>query len=156
MINDRLSSKSTLTKLIDALLFPARVVHCVTYFFWFLQKEGTHGGSTGFSGIVLACSINILLHLVFAMFGISYWEFCASLSGLFGSPVAFIPYLFINIGIGIWLSMRFLRTDECIAKMKFIYSTRQRKVVSLVGFCILVPGFVILNYQVAMWTLVPW
>jgi hypothetical protein len=142
--------------LIDVWIFPARVVHCVTFYFWFFDKKGTHGGSTGFSGLILACNINILLHLGFAVLGVSYWEFCGKLGALFrfNDPIA--AYLFINICIGIWLSLLLLRTKECIDKMQFMLTTWQRKFISLVAFIIFVPGFVVLNYQVAMWTLKAW
>ena len=141
-------------------LFPARLVHYVSYYFFFLERKGSHAGRSGFSGLVLACSINILLHLGFALFGVSYWELCDWIGEGFGSRPgigrAGIVYLIINGLIGVPMVLNYLDRDNIIAKLSYIHESWQRKVASVVGFFIFVPGIPFLNYWVAMWTLEPW
>ena len=137
----------------SGLLFPARLVHTVMYYFFFLQmNKGTHGGSAGPTALVLGCVVNILLHLGFAVLGLSYWQLCAL---VMGENNAIVMYLLV-FAVSSYLLLGRVYTDKTIQDMAFIHSTPQRKLASLLAFFVIVPGMPLLNYAVAMWTLEPW
>lgn len=133
-------------------LFPARLVQVVTAFGWFLTNKPKLGGSLGFSGLVLTTQVNIIIHLLFACFGLSYWELCSINSEV--EPV--IPYLLISLIIGWPLIGKYIYTDNCIKDLEFTYSSITNKLLSLLGFVLFVLGMPALNYFIAILTLEPW
>lgn len=143
------------------LFFPAKLVHCVMYYFFFLQmNKGTHGGSVGPTMLVQACTMLICIHLAFAVCGLSYWELCMWLGKGFEldkrpNSSAFGMYMIFYLIIS-WINMNKVANDKTIQEMAFIHSTWQRKVISVILFFVFVIGIPLLTFFVAMWTVEPW
>lgn len=145
----------------EILFFPAKLVHCVIYYFFFLQmNKGTHGGSVGPTMLVQACTMLICIHLAFAICGLSYWELCMWLGKGFEldkrpNSSALGMYMIFYLIIS-WVNMNKVANDKTIQEMAFIHSTWQRKVISVILFFVFVLGIPTLTLFVAMSTVEPW
>ena len=145
----------------EILFFPAKLVHCVGYYFFFLQmNKGTHGGRVGPTMLVQACTMLICIHLAFAVCGLSYWELCMWLGKGFeldknSNTAGFGVYIIIDFILSLSI-IRKVKNDKTIQEMAFIHSTWQRKVISVILFFVFVIGIPLLTFFIAMWTVEPW
>lgn len=122
--------KSTINSVLKIYLFPTRLVQVVTAYGWFLSTKPALGGSLGFSSVVLATQINVVIHLLLACIGVSYWELCSANSEV--KPI--VPYMFINSVIWWPLFRKYVDNDKCLQELNFTYSSISRKLLGLIGF----------------------
>ena len=124
------------------------------------MNKGTHGGSVGPTIMVQTCLMMIIVHLLFAIFGYSFWQFCLLLGDFFklddkAQTAAFGVYL-LTAAILPWRSINKVTSDNAIEEMAFIHSTWKRKIISVVLFFVFVIGTPLLTFFVVMYTVEPW